>query len=201
MFVNIAGPKLFLMANQKKMKTITIIAALIFAVLVNINAQNKEMNNLHDFKVTAIDGSEYDLAQLKGKKVLVVNTASKCGYTPQYEDLQKLYETYGGDDFTIIGFPANNFMGQEPGTNDEIRDFCRINYGVTFPMMAKISVKGKDMHPLYEWLTEAEKNGKMDSKVKWNFQKYFIDENGNLVDFATPGVKPFDEKITEWIKS
>ena len=183
------------------MRTITLIAAIFFALQVNLKAQSNQMKNFHDFKVTTIDGSEYDLAQLKGKKVLVVNTASKCGHTPQYEDLQKLFETYGGDDFTIIGFPANNFMGQEPGTNKQIKEFCTINYGVTFPMMAKISVKGKDMHPLYEWLTEAEKNGKMDSKVKWNFQKYLIDENGNLVDFAAPGVKPFDDKILDWIKS
>ncbi len=188
------------MVNSNMMKTITLIAVIVFGLQVNLNAQNNQMKNFHDFKVTTIDGSEYDLAQLKGKKVLVVNTASKCGYTPQYEDLQKLFETYGGDDFTIVGFPANNFMGQEPGTNEQIKEFCTINYGVTFPMMAKISVKGKDMHPLYEWLTEAEKNSKMDSKVKWNFQKYMIDEDGNLVDFATPGVKPFDDKIVDWIK-
>lgn len=158
------------------------------------------MKNLYDFKVTAIDGSEYDMSQLKGKKVLIVNTASKCGLTPQYEELQKLYESYGGDDFTIIGFPANNFMGQEPGTDEEIQEFCQINYGVTFPMMSKISVKGKNIHPLYEWLTAEELNGKMDSKVKWNFQKYMIDEEGNLVDYADPKVKPMDEKIVDWIK-
>lgn len=180
------------------MKITAIIAAILLAF--QVHAQEKEMKTFHDFKVTAIDGGEYDLAQLKGKKVLVVNTASKCGYTPQYEDLQKLYETYGGQGFTIIGFPANNFMSQEPGTNEEIQEFCRINYGVTFPMMAKISVKGDDTHPLYQWLTSEELNGKMDSKVKWNFQKYMIDENGRLVDYAGPGVKPMDEKIVGWIK-
>lgn len=155
----------------------------------------------YDFTVKDIDGNDYDLANLKGKKVLVVNTASKCGFTPQYEDLQKLYEKYGSDNFVIIGFPSNDFMNQEPGTNDEIKSFCSSEYGVTFPMMAKISVKGKDMHPLYEWLTEEELNGKMDSKVKWNFQKYMIDEKGHLVDVAYPKTNPLDEQIVSWIEN
>jgi glutathione peroxidase len=154
----------------------------------------------HDFTVKDIDGNDYDLANLKGKKVLVVNTASKCGFTPQYEDLQKLYEKYGSDNFVIIGFPANDFMNQEPGSNDEIKSFCSSEYGVTFPMMAKISVKGNDIHPLYEWLTEEELNGKMDTKVKWNFQKYMIDENGRLVDVAYPKTSPLDEQIVSWIE-
>ena len=131
-----------------------------------------------------ISGETFKFSQLKGKKVLIVNTASKCGFTPQYTDLQKLYEKYGSDKFVIIGFPANNFMSQEPGSNSEIKEFCLTNYNVTFPMMAKISVKGKDIHPLYEWLTSKEQNGVMDSNVKWNFQKYMIDENGKLVDVA-----------------
>jgi glutathione peroxidase len=156
--------------------------------------------SFYDFTVKTIDGEDFDLSSLEGKKVLVVNTASKCGYTPQYEDLQNLYETYGGDDFTIIGFPANNFMRQEPGSDAQIKEFCTVNYGVTFQMMSKISVKGKDIHPLYKWLTTKAENGVIDSKVKWNFQKYMIDENGNLVDFAAPGVKPFDDKIVSWIK-
>jgi len=125
----------------------------------------------YDFVVKDIDGNDFAFSQLKGKKVMIVNTASKCGFTPQYEDLEKLYKEFGGDDFVIIGFPANNFLHQEPGTNDEIKSFCSLNYGVTFPMMSKISVKGKDMHPVYQWLTQKDKNGFKDSKVGWNFQK------------------------------
>lgn len=156
--------------------------------------------SFYDFKVKDIDGKDFDLASLKGKKVLVVNTASKCGFTPQYKQLQELFEKYGGDKFTIIGFPANNFMKQEPGTNQEIAAFCEKNYGVTFRMMSKISVKGDDMHPLYKWLTNKSQNGVMDSDVKWNFQKYLIDENGKLVDVVEPKIKPDDEKIVRWIR-
>jgi len=155
--------------------------------------------NFHSFNVKTIDGEEISLSQFKGKKALVVNTASKCGLTPQYEDLQHLYEEYGGDNFVIIGFPANNFLKQEPGTNDEIKEFCTLNYGVTFPMMAKISVKGKDIDPLYEWLTIKENNGVMDAKVSWNFQKFMIDEDGNLVGMVSPKGKPYDDKIIDWI--
>lgn len=167
-------------------------------IIAGIGAQ-AQTKTFHDFTVKDIDGKDFSLAGLKGKKVLVVNTASKCGYTPQYEDLQKLYEQYGGDKFTIIGFPANNFMKQEPGTNEEIREFCTVNYGVTFPMMEKISVKGDDIHPLYKWLTEKSENGVLDAPVKWNFQKFMIDENGRLIDFAAPADKPFSEKIVNWI--
>lgn len=177
------------------MKNIITMLIIVTATL-NINAQS---NSLHDFIVKSIDGEDFDLSQLKGKKVLVVNTASKCGLTPQYEELEKLYQSYGGDDFEIIGFPANNFLRQEPGTNEEIKEFCRINYGVSFPMMSKISVKGKKMHPVYQWLTQKSKNQKMDSKVKWNFQKYMIDENGQLVDFASPRTAPLDDQIVNWI--
>jgi len=155
---------------------------------------------LHDFSVKTIDGEEFDFSVLKGKKVLIVNTASKCGFTPQYADLQKLYEKYGSDNFIIIGFPANNFMSQEPGSDAEIKQFCTSEYNVTFPMMSKISVKGDDIHPLYVWLTKKEQNGKMDSKVKWNFQKYLIDESGNIVDIAYPKTNPLDDMIVEWIK-
>lgn len=156
--------------------------------------------SLHDFTVKDIEGEDFDLGQLKGKKVLVVNTASKCGLTPQYELLQELYEEYRGDDFTIIGFPANNFADQEPGSNEDIAEFCQKNYGVTFPMMSKISVKGDDMAPVYQWLTQKSKNGVSDSEVQWNFQKYMIDEDGHLVDFVNPKTKPNDEKIVSWIK-
>ena len=172
--------------------------ALIFSIVILAGAVFAQQS-FYDFKVKDIDGNDYDLSTLKGKKVLVVNTASKCGLTPQYEQLQDLYEKYGDKDFTIIGFPANNFMKQEPGSNEEIAEFCEKNYGVTFQMMEKISVKGDDMHPLYQWLTQKSKNGVLDSEVGWNFQKYLIDENGNLVKMIAPKVKPDDEQIVSWI--
>jgi len=131
---------------------------------------------------------------------MVVNTASKCGYTPQYADLQALYEKYQDQNFVVIGFPANNFMKQEPGSNKEIKEFCTSTYKVSFPMMGKISVKGKDMHPLYGWLTSKSLNGVMDSEVKWNFQKYLIDERGILVMVIDPGEKPNSERVIKWIE-
>lgn len=177
------------------MKRLTMIFSLILISAIGFGQQS-----FYDFKVKDIDGKDFDLSSLKGKKVLVVNTASKCGLTPQYQQLETLFKTYGGEKFTIIGFPANNFMQQEPGTNKEIAEFCQKNYGVTFKMMSKISVKGDDMAPLYQWLTSKNKNGVMDSDVKWNFQKYMIDENGKLVDVVDPKIKPDDEKIVGWIK-
>ena len=177
------------------MKKLTFVFGLIILTTFVFGQQS-----FYDFKVKDIDGKDFDLSSLKGKKVLVVNTASKCGLTPQYQQLETLFKTYGGEKFTIIGFPANNFMQQEPGTNKEIAEFCQKNYGVTFKMMSKISVKGDDMAPLYQWLTSKNKNGVMDSDVKWNFQKYMIDENGKLVDVVDPKIKPDDEKIVGWIK-
>jgi glutathione peroxidase len=160
-----------------------------------------QIKTLYDFKTKTIDGKDFDLATLKGKKVLVVNTASKCGLTPQYKDLEALYEKYGGNKFVIIGFPANNFASQEPGSNAEIKEFCLVNYGVKFPMMSKISVKGDDMDPIYQWLTKKELNGKMDSEVKWNFQKYLVDEQGRLVDVVDPKTLPNSDQIVKWIES
>jgi glutathione peroxidase len=154
-----------------------------------------------DFTAKTLGGEDLDFSSFKGKKVLVVNTASKCGFTPQYEELEALYKEYGGEDFEIVGFPANNFMNQEPGTNEEIKEFCEVNYGVTFQMMSKISVKGKDKHPIYQWLTEKELNGVEDSKVSWNFQKYMIDEDGKLVGSLSPKTSPKDEQIIRWIKA
>lgn len=156
--------------------------------------------SFYDFTVKTIDGKDFNLSQLKGKKVLVVNVASRCGLTPQYAELQELYDQYKNKNFVIIGFPANNFMGQEPGTNEEIAKFCTLNYDVTFPMMAKISVKGKDMAPLYQWLTEKQLNGKQDAPVQWNFQKFMIDENGNWAGFVEPKKSPFSETIVSWIE-
>lgn len=182
------------------MKNIVTFSAIWIALLFLVSANAQSQKSFHDFTVTDINGKAFPLSSLKGKKVLVVNTASKCGLTPQYADLEKLYKEFGGDSFTIIGFPANNFMGQEPGTDEEIKTFCMVNYGVSFPMMSKISVKGKDMAPLYQWLTTKDLNGVMDSNVSWNFQKYLIDENGRLVDMVPPKEKPYSEKILSWVK-
>ena len=159
-----------------------------------------EKQDIYQFKVKDINGSNFDFADLKGKKIMIVNTASKCGLTPQYEKLEALYEKYKSKNFVIVGFPANDFMSQEPGSNEEIESFCKMNYGVTFPMMSKISVKGKDMHPIYDFLTEKSLNGLEDNKVEWNFQKYLIDENGHLVKVISPRIQPDDESITSWIE-
>lgn len=156
---------------------------------------------IYDYKVVDINGKSFDLSSLKGKKVMIVNTASKCGLTPQYEQLEELYKKYKGQNFVIVGFPANNFMKQEPGTNEEIESFCQKNYGVTFPMMSKISVKGNDMDPLYKFLTTKSLNKLEDNDVKWNFQKYLIDEKGNLVKVISPSTSPTDKDIIKWIET
>lgn len=161
---------------------------------------NAQTNNFYDFTVKDIDGNDFSFEQLKGKKVMMVNVASKCGYTPQYEQLEEVYEKYKDNDFIIIAFPANNFLKQEPGTDDEIKQFCTINYGVTFPVMSKISVKGKDMHEVYQWLISKKLNGVEDSSVKWNFQKYLISRDGILEEVIKPKTKPDDEKIINWIE-
>ncbi len=150
--------------------------------------------SIYDFKVTALDGSTIDFSAFKGKKIMIVNTASKCGFTPQYEALEKLSKQYK-DRLVIVGFPANNFLFQEPGSNEKIAEFCKANYGVTFPVSAKISVKGAKMAPIYRWLTEKKYNGYEDSKVKWNFQKYLIDEKGNLVAVFSPATTPDSKEI------
>ena len=163
-------------------------------------AMQEATENLYQFKVKTLADDDFDFATLKGKKVMVVNTASKCGLTPQYKDLQALYDTYKDQNFVIVGFPANNLMSQEPGTNKEISEFCTENYGVTFPMMAKISVKGDDKHPIYQFLTQKSKNGFEDSKVAWNFQKYLINEKGEVVKIISPKTLPTDEAVISWIK-
>lgn len=168
------------------------------AVVLFATAQSKQ-KNLYDFTVTDIDGKRCNFSQFKGKKVMIVNVASKCGLTPQYELLQELYDEYKDRGLVIIGFPANNFKGQEPGSNSEIKEFCTQNYGVTFPMMEKISVAGKDQAPIYRWLTKKSENGKIDQEVTWNFQKYLIDENGNLVDVVMPKESPKSEAIIKWL--
>src|SRR6476620_644574 len=164
------------------------------------NNKAKMKQSIYDFKVTDLNGKEFDFRNLQGKKIMIVNTASQCGLTPQYKELESLYEAYKDKGLVIIGFPANNFGEQEPGTDKEIATFCSRNYGVTFPMMSKISVKGADMHPVYQYLTQAERNGVADSEVEWNFQKYLIDEHGMLVKVIKPKVLPNDPEIIAWLK-
>ncbi|WP_299707092.1 glutathione peroxidase [uncultured Pontibacter sp.] len=154
-------------------------------------SQTAQASDFHAFKIESLEGKEIDFSQYKGKKVLVVNTASECGYTPQYADLQKLHETHG-DKVVVLGFPANNFGGQEPGSEEEIAAFCQKNYGVTFQMMEKVSVKGDDQHPLYQWLA---KNSPNNDEPSWNFSKYLIDENGKVIAFYPSKVKPMGEEI------
>lgn len=183
--------------NTSNMKQLTL--ALLFSLIMVSMVQDDK--SLYDFKTTDINGKEFDFSSLKGKKVLIVNVASKCGLTPQYAKLQELYDKYKNQNFVIVGFPANNFMGQEPGTNEEIKTFCTLNYNVAFPMMAKIDVKGENKAPIYKWLTEKKENGKMNAEVEWNFQKFMIDENGHLIDFVPPREDPFCDKIVNWIEN
>lgn len=175
---------------------------IILAVLIilSINTTMAQQKSLYDFKVKDIDEKEFDMSSLKGKKVLIVNVASKCGLTPQYAQLEELYQKYKDQNFIIIGFPSNDFKGQEPGTNEEIKEFCSLNYGVTFPIMDKITVIGENKAPIYKWLTEKSENSKFDAEVQWNFQKFMIDENGQLVDFVAPKESPLSEKIINWIE-
>lgn len=183
------------------MKYFTFIITLFTLTMENLQAQNNADNQtIYQFTVEDINGKPFALADLKGKKVMIVNTASKCGLTPQYKELEALYQQYKDRDFIIIGFPANNFLGQEPGSNEQIASFCSINYGVTFPMMSKISVKGKNMYPLYQFLTQKSKNGVEDSKVKWNFQKYLIGRDGKLEKVIDPKTLPSSDEVKQWIE-
>ncbi len=176
-------------------KTGIILAFLLILAPLSLSAQDSDF---YSIKVKTLEGENFDLSSLKGKKIMIVNTASKCGFTPQFKDLEELHEAYG-DKLVILGFPANNFANQEPLSASEIREFCSANYGVTFRMMEKISVKGDDMHPLYQWLTLKSKNGVLDSEVQWNFQKYLVDENGKLDDVLLSKEKPASEKVMSWL--
>jgi glutathione peroxidase len=158
-----------------------------------------EKQTIYQFKVEDLSGKIFDFASLKGKKIMIVNTASKCGLTPQYKDLEALYKKYKSKNFVIVGFPANNFGGQEPGTNKEIATFCQQNYGVSFPMMDKVSVNGNDMCTVYQFLTQKSKNGLKDSKVGWNFQKYLLNEKGELEKVIEPSTLPNDNEIIDWL--
>ena len=174
-----------------------ILILLIFILPGSLLAQK----SIYSYTVKDIDGKDFPMSKLKGKKIMIVNVASKCGFTPQYKELESIYKKYKKDNFVIIGFPANNFKKQEPGTNKEIKKFCTLNYGVSFPMMAKISVKGENMAGIYKWLTEKKLNGKKDSEVKWNFQKYLIGPDGKIDFVINPWVKPDNKKIIKWITS
>jgi glutathione peroxidase len=159
----------------------------------------KPAKTIYDFSVPGLDGKTISFKDFKGKKILIVNTASKCGYTPQYTALQQLHEKYK-DKLVIIGFPANNFGGQEPGANPEIKEFCKKNYGVTFLMAEKVSVKGADMHPLFKWLTTKTENGVMDASIQWNFTKFMLDEKGTLLKMFSSSVDPMSEEVTNHLK-
>ena len=172
---------------------------LLSIMTLTLNSQTSVDNSIHQFKVADIYGNIFDFSQLKGKKIMIVNTASKCGLTYQYEALQKLYSQYKDLNFVIIGFPSNDFLWQEPGSNDEIIDFCEQNYGVTFPMMSKITVKGSKKHPIYQFLTEKSKNNYRDSRVTWNFQKYLINKEGRIEKIISPRTRPDSEEIVSWI--
>jgi glutathione peroxidase len=163
-------------------------------------ATSMTKETIYQFKVQDLAGDEFDFATLKGKRIIIVNTASECGLTPQYEQLQAVYNQYKDQNLVIVGFPANNFGSQEPGSNAQIASFCQKNYGVTFPMMSKISVKGNDMHPVYQFLTQKAKNGLEDSNVQWNFQKYLINSNGELEKVVAPSTLPTDAEIINWIE-
>ena len=180
------------------LKAIIIGVGLISCTTVNTKTVNtmSPAKSIYDFKVTALDGSTIDFAAFKGKKILIVNTASKCGSTPQYEDLEKLYEKYK-DKLVIVGFPANNFLFQEPGSNETIKEFCTKNYGVTFPMAEKISVKGKNIAPIYQWLCNKSENGIMDANITWNFNKFLLDEKGTIITKFESRVKPLSTEITD----
>ena len=172
---------------------------LLSIMTLTLNSQTSLDNSIHQFKVADIYGNIFDFSQLKGKKVMIVNTASKCGLTYQYEALQKLYSQYKDLNFVIVGFPSNDFLWQEPGSNDEIIDFCEQNYGVTFPMMSKITVKGTKKHPIYQFLTQKSKNNYKDSRVTWNFQKYLVNKQGRVEKIISPRTRPDSEEIVSWI--
>lgn len=160
---------------------------------------NQMTPSIHSLNYTSIDGTSIPMSTYKGKKILIVNTASECGFTPQYKQLQELYNTYNTK-LVIIGFPANDFGQQEPGENKDIQSFCEKNYGVTFPLSEKITVKGKGISPIYEWLTQKSQNGVMDAAIKWNFTKFLIDEDGRLLQQFDSQVSPLDEPILQYFQ-
>jgi len=184
------------------MKTITLL--LLGFLTLNLGNTESTMSNLnytfYDYPVKDIDGNDLALDQYKGKVILVVNVASKCGYTPQYEGLQAVFEKYNDKGLVVLGFPANNFMGQEPGTEEDIKEFCTLNYGVTFPMSSKVSVRGKDQDPLFGYLT-SQPNQDFDGGIRWNFEKFLIDKEGKLQRRFRSGVEPESDELTSAIEA
>lgn len=181
---------------------------IITALFISCTAATSKENNMetttqpvsiYKFKVPSIDGGTIDFSTFSGKKILVVNTASQCGYTPQYEGLEKLYKQYG-DKLVVVGFPTNDFGQQDPGSNEEIHQFCKARFGVTFPLAAKVEVTGANIHPLFKWLTTKEENGVMDASIKWNFTKFLLDEKGNLIASFPSKVTPESEEILQYLK-
>ena len=187
------------------MKTISFISAIVLQLFLQINTDTdmktdkiSQSKSIYDIEISSLNGEKIDLSSFKGKNILFVNVASECGFTPQYKDLQKLHELYS-DNLVVIGVPCNQFGGQEPGNAEAIESFCQINYGVEFLITEKIEVKGANQHPLYQWLTKKELNGKSNSSVKWNFQKYLVDKEGNFVDYFYSITKPLSTKIVSKI--
>lgn len=164
------------------------------------NQSNTTMSRFYDVKINTLAGKPFNMQSLKGKKLLLVNTASECGFTPQYAQLEELHEMYGGEHFCVVGIPCNDFGGQEPGKANDIEQFCQTNYGVTFTMLEKVKITGANAHELYKWLTNATENGVLDANVKWNFHKFLIDENGNVVKDLPSAVMPLDDEILNWVK-
>lgn len=190
---------------MKKSIVIVLIAMIIIAMKMSlISAQNQEkgksMKSIYDFVVKDIDGNELKLEQFKGKVMLIVNVASKCGFTPQYEGLQKLYMQYKDKGLVVLGFPANNFLNQEPGSNEEIKQFCSLNYNVTFPMFSKISVKGKDIAPLYQFLTSKETNPEFAGDISWNFNKFLVDRSGKIIARFGSRTRPESDELVQAIE-
>jgi glutathione peroxidase len=171
---------------------------LIITLLISIQIFGQK-KTLYDFKSITIEGEEFDFSSLEGKKVMIVNIATECSLAPQLKKLQELYEEYGGNNFEIIGFPCNDFGKQEPGDHDEIKEVCTNKYAITFPLMEKIEIKGDNPHPIYKWLTSSEENGTLDSKVTWNYQKFLVNENGEVVDSFSPISSPKSNRIIEWL--
>ena len=191
--------RIFVKNNTMKKIFIAFASLLLLSFILPAGQSQFMKTSIYDFKVDGLTGGSIDFSKFKGKKILVVNTASKCGFTPQYAELEKLY-TEHGDKLVIVGFPANNFGSQEPGTNEDIKAFCTKNYGVTFPMAAKVSVKGDDIAPIYKWLTEKSENGVMDADIKWNFTKFLLDENGVLITKFDSKVTPLSDDILAYLK-
>ncbi len=181
------------------MKSLKHLLIIMFSFFGLFGSKAQTAKSIHSFKVKSLDGKVIDFSKFKGKKILIVNTASECGFTPQYEDLEKLYKMYK-DKLVIVGFPANNFGGQEPGSNEEIGAFCKKNYGVTFPMAAKVSVKGKDIAPIFKFLTDKKLNGVKKTTILWNFTKFLLNEKGELMDTFISTTKPTSDSITKYLK-